>query len=97
MAELTHFDAAGNAHMVDVGAKAETKLIREGCEQATVTAVFTLPHDNPTFDILEENGIDSFRLETSYFWKAGWIHISIKQKIDSMDLLREIDSMDLTS
>ena len=27
MAELTHFDAAGNAHMVDVGAKAETKRL----------------------------------------------------------------------
>lgn len=27
MAELTHFDAAGNAHMVDVGTKAETKRL----------------------------------------------------------------------
>ena len=27
MAELTHFDAAGHAHMVDVGAKAETKRL----------------------------------------------------------------------
>ena len=27
MAELTHFDAVGNAHMVDVGAKAETKRL----------------------------------------------------------------------
>jgi len=27
MPELTHFDAAGDAHMVDVGAKAETKRI----------------------------------------------------------------------
>ena len=27
MAELTLFDAAGHAHMVDVGAKAETKRL----------------------------------------------------------------------
>ena len=27
MAELTHFDAKGDAHMVDVGAKAQTKRI----------------------------------------------------------------------
>ena len=27
MAELTHFDAAGHAHMVDVGAKADTKRL----------------------------------------------------------------------
>jgi cyclic pyranopterin phosphate synthase len=27
MPELTHFDAAGQAHMVDVGAKQETKRI----------------------------------------------------------------------
>ncbi|MFP4905926.1 cyclic pyranopterin monophosphate synthase MoaC, partial [Paraburkholderia sp. BR14261] len=27
MPELTHFDAAGDAHMVDVGGKAETKRI----------------------------------------------------------------------
>ncbi|HTI18070.1 MAG TPA: cyclic pyranopterin monophosphate synthase MoaC, partial [Trinickia sp.] len=27
MAELTHFDAAGQAHMVDVGGKEETKRI----------------------------------------------------------------------
>lgn len=53
---------AGKSILLDslglvLGAKAETKLIREGCEQATVTAVFSLPLDNPTFDILEENGV----------------------------------------
>ncbi|WP_109478773.1 cyclic pyranopterin monophosphate synthase MoaC [Paraburkholderia sp. C35] len=31
MPELTHFDAAGQAHMVDVGGKAETKRIAVAC------------------------------------------------------------------
>jgi cyclic pyranopterin phosphate synthase len=35
MADLTHFDAHGNAHMVDVGAKAETE--RVAVARATVT------------------------------------------------------------
>ena len=39
MAELTHFDAAGHAHMVDVGAKAETKRLAGTAKKGDVIGV----------------------------------------------------------
>ncbi|MBL8473289.1 MAG: cyclic pyranopterin monophosphate synthase MoaC [Rhodocyclaceae bacterium] len=44
MSELTHFDAAGRAHMVDVGAKAETERIARAAgsiymQAATLAAI----------------------------------------------------------
>jgi cyclic pyranopterin phosphate synthase len=38
MNELTHFDRAGQAHMVDVGAKAETERIARACGRIRMRA-----------------------------------------------------------
>ncbi len=46
MSELTHFDGAGQAHMVDVGAKAETaRVARAGGRIRMAPATFALIRD----------------------------------------------------
>jgi DNA repair protein RecN (Recombination protein N) len=61
---LTGETGAGKSILLDslglaLGARAEAGLVRAGCEQASVTASFTLPVDHPALTLLTEQGLDS--------------------------------------
>lgn len=61
---LTGETGAGKSILLDsvgliLGDRAETRLIRKGCEAASVTASFTLPHTHAAFDILREADFDT--------------------------------------
>jgi DNA repair protein RecN (Recombination protein N) len=61
---LTGETGAGKSILLDslglaLGARAEAGLVRAGCEQASVTASFTLPFDHPAVALLTEQGLDS--------------------------------------
>lgn len=59
LSALTGETGAGKSILLDslgliLGAKAQTRLIRHGCDQASVTAAFDLKKDNPIFELLDE-------------------------------------------
>ncbi|MTI10772.1 DNA repair protein RecN [Curvivirga aplysinae] len=60
---LTGETGAGKSILLDslglaLGARAEARLVRHGCEQAVVTASFDLPDLHPAYNIMAEHGID---------------------------------------
>lgn len=61
---LTGETGAGKSILLDslgliLGSKAETRLIRQGCDEASVIACFDYPNpENPAYALLEENGIE---------------------------------------
>jgi len=60
---LTGETGAGKSILLDalglaLGFRADVRLVRHGAKQASVTAVFEVPIENPVFRILEERGID---------------------------------------
>lgn len=60
---LTGETGAGKSILLDalglaLGSRADARLVRHGAKQASVTAVFEIPDDNPVFKILEDRGID---------------------------------------
>lgn len=61
---LTGETGAGKSILLDalglaLGSRAETRLVRHGAAQATVTANFELEPDHPAFSRLAEHGIDA--------------------------------------
>lgn len=61
---LTGETGAGKSILLDslglaLGARAETRLVRAGAEQASVSALFDLPSSHQVFASLAENGLDA--------------------------------------
>lgn len=61
---LTGETGAGKSILLDslglaLGARAENGLIRQGEDQASVTAEFHLPKKHPLFDVLKEQGLET--------------------------------------
>jgi len=61
---LTGETGAGKSILLDslglaLGARADTGLIRSGCEQAVVAAAFSVAEGHPAVAMLAENGLDS--------------------------------------
>jgi DNA repair protein RecN (Recombination protein N) len=61
---LTGETGAGKSILLDslglaLGARAETGLVRSGCEQAVVAAVFAPAASHPAYDLLAEHGVDA--------------------------------------
>ncbi|WP_404379391.1 DNA repair protein RecN [Caenispirillum salinarum] len=61
---LTGETGAGKSILLDslglaLGDRADSGLVRHGCDQAVVTAVFDLPSGHPARDILGEQGLDA--------------------------------------
>ncbi|MCB9988587.1 MAG: DNA repair protein RecN [Rhodospirillales bacterium] len=59
---LTGETGAGKSILLDslglaLGARAETRLVRKGAEQAQVTATFEIPASHPAFSVLQESEI----------------------------------------
>ena len=60
---LTGETGAGKSILLDslglaLGMRADTGLVRQGQEQAAVSAEFALPPDHPAFALLSEQGIE---------------------------------------
>src|SRR5690606_37258170 len=60
---LTGETGAGKSILLDalglaLGARAEARLVRQGAEQAAVTAVFELTQDHPAQALLREQGLE---------------------------------------
>ena len=60
---LTGETGAGKSILLDslglaLGARADRSLVRQGCDQSSVTASFDLPSDAAAFDFLKSQGID---------------------------------------
>jgi len=61
---LTGETGAGKSILLDslglaLGARADTGLLRAGCNTGSVTAVFELPRGHKAFDLLQEAGVDA--------------------------------------
>ena len=61
---LTGETGAGKSILLDslglaLGMRAESGLVRAGCEQASVAACFSLPVDHPALSLLSEQGLDA--------------------------------------
>ena len=61
---LTGETGAGKSILLDslglaLGVRADTGLVRQGEQQASVAAEFDLPSDHPAFALLAEQGIES--------------------------------------
>lgn len=61
---LTGETGAGKSILLDAlgmaaGARADTALIRKGCDQAVAIAEFSLPKNHPALQLLSEQGIES--------------------------------------
>src|SRR5579875_1370520 len=61
---LTGETGAGKSILLDslglaLGARAEAGLVRAGCEQATVAAVFAPPPGHPAYEVLAEHGVQA--------------------------------------
>ncbi len=61
---LTGETGAGKSILLDslglaLGARAESGLVRQGCEQGSAAAVFAPPPDHPAFALLHEQGIEA--------------------------------------
>ena len=61
---LTGETGAGKSILLDalglaLGARAEARLVRHGCDQAVVTAGFDISDDHPAHEMLEEQGLES--------------------------------------
>lgn len=60
---LTGETGAGKSILLDslglaLGARADSGLVRHGCDKCSVTATFTLPQGHPVFGLLSEQDID---------------------------------------
>ncbi|MCW8836106.1 MAG: AAA family ATPase, partial [Rhodospirillales bacterium] len=60
---LTGETGAGKSILLDalglaLGGRAESRLVRAGAEQASVTAAFDIEIDHPVFEILRDNALD---------------------------------------
>ena len=61
---LTGETGAGKSILLDslglaLGVRAESGLVRAGCEQASVAACFTLPADHPALTLVAEQGLEA--------------------------------------
>lgn len=61
---LTGETGAGKSILLDalglaIGARAESRLVRKGAEQAQAVAVFSLPSDHPVYALMAEAGIET--------------------------------------
>jgi DNA repair protein RecN (Recombination protein N) len=61
---LTGETGAGKSILLDalglaLGSRADSRLVRHGAKQASVTAAFEISDDNPVFKTLEDRGIDT--------------------------------------
>jgi len=66
---LTGETGAGKSIILDalglvLGASADRKQVRAGCDQAIISAEFAVETDHPVWDVLNENAIDFDRSET---------------------------------
>ena len=96
---LTGETGAGKSIILDalglaLGAKADSGLVRAGAAQASTTAIFQLPADDPLFDLLEEKGLPADRGEDLMLRRQlsadGRSRAFVNDQATSVTVLREI-------
>ena len=97
---LTGETGAGKSILLDslglaLGARADASLVRAGCEQASVTASFSLPVDHPALDLLAEQGLepeDEIVLRRTVA-KDGRSRVFLNDQPASVALLRRVGAL----